>query len=535
MMKLLIVDDEERVCKVVRHLVDWDELEIQIVGECRNVPEAIKSIEEMQPEIVITDIRMPGHDGIELIRQMKKLYPDIHFVIISGYSQFEYAQNAIKYGVDDYLLKPIKKKELLQSVVKIKQDVLGKQSRIYEEANLRAKALEDAEKIKKGFLRALLHGQQTQVMLENLNLVNMEYHSAFQPGKFQVLIAKPFIDYSGENLYTMRVLLEKTERLLHDQIGHRFTECIHVVHKSKIYFLLNGTEDSFQGLEKILRKVYVEVLSWKEVFGNVHLYFSLSQDGDAISCFVCGIKEAEIRLLDRMLPESGYFLGPLIRQKLQYRTERIECIKKFQNSVEALDEQGAEKCIWNLEQILYNAPDLTGFLVEECYDSLLIGFIESIQKLKLEANIEEIKSMFQEIFIYSDGIKLLFQNLNKLIRGLINQWNKLKKMEQTKPIRLARQYMQRYFKETLTLEIVSGQVGLNPTYFSNLFKIETGQNFSEYLIEIRILNAKDLLTDTDISIADVADSVGYGDVKYFSKLFKKVTGLSPAEYRKLYQ
>lgn len=535
MLKLIIVDDEERVCKVIRYLVDWKALEVEIADECRNVPEAIKSIEEIRPNIVITDIRMPGHDGIELIREMKKLYPDIHFVIVSGYSQFEYAQNAIKYGVDDYLLKPIKKKELLQSINKIKEEIHSQQNKILETESLRVKASEDAEKIKKGLLLALLHDQKIQVSLKDVEEINAEYHSMFQPGKFQVVIANPFVDYGGDNLYTMRVLLEKTERILHEQLIYSFRECIHVIHQNKIYFLLNGSETDFQKLEKMLRKVYVEVLSWKEVFGNVHMYYSFSGQGENVNFYGEGILEAEERLLDRMLPGQNYFLQSVCRQHIVRNEEILGQISVFQNNLEALDEEGTEKSICIVRELLLCEQNLTGRFIKDVYESFIRSTIEIVLKLKIEVNIEELRNAFYEIFIYSDGVKKLFEQFNSYVSKLVKEWKRSKKMEQTRPIRLAKQFIQQNFRELLTLEVVSGQVGLNPTYFSNLFKIETGQNFSEYLIGMRIQNAKTMLTDTDLSIADVAEYVGYGDVKYFSKLFKKVTGLSPAEYRKLYQ
>lgn len=535
MLKLIIVDDEERVCKVIRYLVDWDTLEVEIAGECRNVPEAIKSIEEIHPDIVITDIRMPGHDGIELIRQMKKLYPGIHFIIVSGYSQFEYAQNAIKYGVDDYLLKPIKKKELLQSINKIKEEIQSQRNEKLETESLRAKASEDAEKIKKGLLLALLHGQRSQISLESIDKINIEYHSTFQTGKYQVLIANPFVDYGEENLYTMRVLLEKTERILHEQLSYNFTECIHIIYRNKIYFLLNGSEENFHRLEKILRKVYVEVLSWKEVFGNIHMYYSLSRRVEYISFYEEGIVEAEERLLDRMLLRQNYFLEPISRQSDVRNEEVLEQIKIFRNNLEALDEESAGKNICTVRQLLLYEDNLTGRFVKQVYDTFTNSVVEIVQKLKMNVEIESLRNTFQEIFTYCDGVEKLFEQFSCYVGDLVKEWKSSKKMEQARPIRLAKQYIQRNFRESLTLEIVSGEVGLNPTYFSNLFKIETGQNFSEYLIEMRIRYAKTLLTDTDLSIADVAEYVGYGDVKYFSKLFKKITGLSPAEYRKLYQ
>lgn len=119
MLKVLIADDEIKVCQLILHLIDWKAIGLEVAGIVNNGKSAYQFICEKSPDIVITDIRMPNYDGIELIRRSKEQFPDIYFIIISGYSQFEYAHNAIKYGVEDYLLKPLKKKELQSTLNKI--------------------------------------------------------------------------------------------------------------------------------------------------------------------------------------------------------------------------------------------------------------------------------------------------------------------------------------------------------------------------------------------------------------------------------
>ncbi|HEY8349074.1 MAG TPA: response regulator [Clostridia bacterium] len=109
-MRVLIADDEIKVCQLITHLVDWQSLGFEIAGVVNDGKAAYQFICDNKPDIVITDIRMPNYDGIELVRRAKELYPEMHFIIISGYSHFEYAQSAIKYGVEDYLLKPLKKR-----------------------------------------------------------------------------------------------------------------------------------------------------------------------------------------------------------------------------------------------------------------------------------------------------------------------------------------------------------------------------------------------------------------------------------------
>ena len=121
MLKVIIADDERLICRLVQALGDWEALDMEVAGLAENGLEALELIERERPDILITDIRMPGCDGLELIRRAKELRPELEIVIISGYAHFEYAQTAIRYGVGNYLLKPIKKDELMETLRKMKE------------------------------------------------------------------------------------------------------------------------------------------------------------------------------------------------------------------------------------------------------------------------------------------------------------------------------------------------------------------------------------------------------------------------------
>ncbi len=533
MLKLLIVDDEAKICKVIRHLIVWEEMGVEVTGECRNVPEAIARIREEQPDIVITDIRMPGYNGIELIRQMKEAYPKIHFIIISGYSQFEYAHNAIKYGVDDYLLKPIKKKELVQTIQKIQAEMKKEQQREAEKQSLKEKVQENTEIIKKGFLRNLLHDTKLKEFPMDIRQINDEYHTNFQNGYYQILIAKPFLDYDQGNQRIMKVLMEKTERLMHEYLFYSMKECVHVIFEDQIYFVLNGEEEQLHLLDKLLRKIYVDVLGWKDIFGNIRLYFSLSHLVTDVKLLGQEITLAEATMLNRFWHTAPYLLKAQEQKTEEKRTGVFSKKENLKSALEALDDKEVEKCLVSLHREFLTAPGVQGELIQAVYKEIVDIFWETSERLKVSK--DSIEDHFRKIFIYSNDISQLIDNLKKEMISDIQQWRQVKDAEQTRPIRVARQYIRTNYNQSITLERVSKYVGLNPTYFSNLFKGETGQNFSEYLIEVRIEHAKDMLANTNKSITEITELTGYGDVKYFSKLFKKTTGLTPREYRKLYQ
>ncbi|MFQ6840880.1 MAG: response regulator, partial [Agathobaculum sp.] len=145
MLKVVLADDENKVILLMRKLIDWEALGYEVVGTANDGLHALELVQTQQPHLLITDIRMPGCDGIELIRRAKEMQPRLHFIVISGYRQFEYAQSALKYGVEDYLLKPLKQEELSSILLRIK-DKLG------EEAALEFQLQKNSERQQERFM-----------------------------------------------------------------------------------------------------------------------------------------------------------------------------------------------------------------------------------------------------------------------------------------------------------------------------------------------------------------------------------------------
>lgn len=153
-MNVLVADDEERVCALICALIDWDALDLHLVGTAYDGIQALQLIKETQPDLVITDIRMPGLDGLQLISHAKELQPQLQFIIISGHKQFDYAQSAIKFGVGEYLLKPIKKAELNQTLQRMRESF----DKHMQERTLQQQVKEDKAYVKRaGFAGFLVH------------------------------------------------------------------------------------------------------------------------------------------------------------------------------------------------------------------------------------------------------------------------------------------------------------------------------------------------------------------------------------------
>ena len=190
MLKVVIVDDEKMICSLISQLLDWEELGAKIVGMAYTGTEALEMIQEQRPDIIISDIRMPGYDGLELIKRTKEAGIESEFIMISGFKQFEYAQNAMKYGVKYYLLKPIEEGKLTEIIKEIAENIACRKAQKNHEMRIEQELQETRDKMKKRFLTSILSNEERREETVDQLLVNEEYNTTFKEGAFQAVFIK---------------------------------------------------------------------------------------------------------------------------------------------------------------------------------------------------------------------------------------------------------------------------------------------------------------------------------------------------------
>ena len=207
--------------------------------------------------------------------------------------------------------------------------------------------------------------------------------------------------------------------------------------------------------------------------------------------------------------------------------------KSFQVAAECLDEERMNQALGESYDSVLSQTDLNGQMLEDWFYQVLEACLYGMRQVGRvdERFSAEMEDRFWHCADAQDVLQALREGLCQQIRHLRDE----RSLRETRPITDAKRYIQQHYQEALRLEDVSSAAGFNATYFSTLFKKETGQNFMDYLTDLRIGKAKELLSGYDLSVQDVAEMVGYRDLKYFSKLFKKVTGVSPSDYKKLYR
>lgn len=535
MLKVLIADDEKKVCQLIVNLVDWEAFGFEIAGVVNDGISAYKFLQDNTVNVMITDIRMPGCDGLELIQKAKVLYPGMYIVIISGYSQFDYAQNAIRFGVEDYLLKPIRKKDLTATLQKItgkfREEI--KDAKKWEDMQKRLE--EDEKKVKRSLLEDLLKRPEKFGGFFVIDKINKEYHYEFKELCYQTFVIKVIPGKRKEDADTRRILTQKGLEIVNDALEHMCNETVLNVVDGDIYGMVNGTEEEVQKLYRKLKKVKLDIIRLQDVFEEVQVYIAAGSETETIQKIQLSFEAA------RRAIEGRYYFGEdfLLRDgETADCEEEIRKIidnsfkKRFLNYIEIIDLDSIGQELDGLQKKLEDCPLKDGRLVSEAYKEVLTLFYFGTHNYNI-AIPDQYPELLSQLRLFGT-IPEVMGHLRQYISDSLMHWIEEKKYVESRPIRLAKQYIGENYFRPLTLEMVSGEIGFNPTYFSSMFKKETDMNFSDYLKKIRIDNAKNMLLNSEQLIEDISYAVGYSDIKYFSRLFKKQTGVTPTEFRKLY-
>ena len=534
MLKVLIVDDEEKICELILHLVDWKAMDLKVVQVLHDGLSAVEYIEQNSPDIVITDIRMPNYDGLEMIEWAKKAKPGINFIVISGYSNFEYAQKAIHYGVQDYLLKPLRKQELENILVKIKEKHFSLLENKKEQDKWKTLAQNSEERVKESLITDLLLRPE-KIHSYSLGDLNKEYQSHLSKGYFAAIKIQPFIRGRCFREEEQNLVLMKIQQIVKEYLTKYCQDLIVTEYENSVISILNVADPSLDEIKKQLKRMRPDISNLKSLFQNLTVYIGIGTPVKGAQELTGSLEQAREAVLNRLSESDNYIIeykGENPAGKTTSDFINVEVRSELQKNLERLDMNGFRDVFQRLRGEL--APYLeNGKLIYDCYreilNILLYGFKNMSNRLDLPP-IAYYEKLYDSYFSLDD----IFSGLENEIHDLTEKYIENRKQAEIKPIRLAKQYIYENYDQNLSLENVSAKIGFNPAYFSTLFKKETGINFLEYVMEIRVQKAQNLLISTNSSLMEISTKVGYADFKYFSKIFKRITGLKPTEYRRLY-
>jgi two-component system response regulator YesN len=538
-IKTIIADDEIWICKLLNSLIDWGDYGYTVVGNAHSGTELFEMIKNLQPQLVFSDIRMPGMDGIEVIRKVKDLKLNTHFVIISGYNDFEYAQSAIRLGIVEYLLKPVEKNELENLLIHIRNNVLTAAKLNSGNNFLQVELEKSRTKLLEHYFQSILLQREGNTQPIDIQSINNEYGSNFKEGLFQVVCiccdeanesAKSFSYQVVENVVT--------------QCYNIFSSLCYevcVIHKDHIVTcILNYSQLKSLQIDASFKSILCNfwngstyVTRFNITIGIGVITQSLSEIRTSYYCsknsIYARIKLGVNRILD--LTKNEYKItspSQLLSQELQQQIK--DFIKKPDHSkIENLLENTFQSYIKN-DDI---HPGLMIYAAKYILDIAILYIASEDHNLFNRIHTDYFDTEIMSVLDTCKTIPTLIAYITKTLNELCTS-TEVMNYQPTNIIELIKAYIDDHYNEDIQLNDIARYVYLNPKYVSDLFKSKTGVNFSKYLTVKRIKTAQKLLLDPRNRISDVSIMVGYSDTKYFSKLFKEYTGVSPAQYKKLF-
>lgn len=528
-MRAVIVDDERWICQLIAKIIDWDNIGIELAGQAEDGLAALELIQAIKPEIVITDIRMPQIDGLEIIRRTREMRIDTSFVIISGFKHFEYAQQAMQYGVEDYLLKPIKKTELTNILTKISKKVTEKQIRDNEEIRLKNDLAHSHNKLREQFVKKLFLDASVTYDLEE---INEQYHFRFKDEAYNTVRFQ--LDNKGagfiEDKY-QRVCAEKIgeitdaymEQVTYDyQIVDSYT-CVYNYSLSNQDDIKSAIRNIYEDLAKFLGITDCYALTMGvggEVFSFNEIARSNQEAEDAVRC---RITEGQNRIiLYPSLEYEDHALDVLFPDKAE---------RQFINTIETLDSIKLRQNIYAVFDHISSIDRLNPIRYFDLAQKLIRLFAETMHAMDNKNKMRNVSEMDLLDCWSTFGIR---DTVSDHLEEELGEYLELYKTQISAPVRFAVKYICENYDQSIGLEQIAELVNLSPVYLSITFKKDMGMNFSDYIINYRIDVAKKLLKDIQYNISQVSEMVGYSDPKHFSKLFKKRVGINPIEYRKIH-
>ncbi|WP_110945139.1 response regulator transcription factor [Paenibacillus phocaensis] len=512
-VKMLIVDDEAVICEGLRYTIDWTKLGVQVVGEAYDGREALRLIEEHGVQLVLSDIRMDGMDGLELAKQLQQRHPDVKVVMISGYEDFEYARQAIRLGVGDYLLKPVDIEELSAVVKNIVADIRT----IDKEQTSREWEL-------------WLSG-----MARHSTAFGTDPPSSLNGVQFRI-IATQLAEFRERyaNMEADRYKSIQASWLLglHRSLEGSHIRAVSVFdHENRLITLLaSETSANADVWDDWLARV-IDCLTPEAggvIYGGVSAVFEdLGETADRCS-------EAMRLLSYHVLDGRRFLTADYGEAALAGRTlSGFDITETVQVLISALFKQDREAVRRSVEELFHFFRESRYLLPEvwNLYEELFALLRQRLRKSGM-TGLDHARQGQPDPNVYNSyaGLEsVVLEDMEELQR-LIDQ-NGIDKSYWI--IEKAKRFIIDRYRTDLKASEVAAWLKITPSYFSYIFKQSTGKGFTEYMNEMRIEQAKNLLATTQDKVFEIADKVGYKEYKYFVSVFKTYTGLTPKEYRGL--
>ena len=544
MLKIFLAEDEVVIRETIKKMIPWEELGFELVGEAADGEMALPLLLRQKPDLLITDIKMPFMDGLTLARLAKKELPNLKIVILSGYDDFNYAKQAISIGVEDYLLKPITKKALIERLSEIRSRYEDEktQKEYYEKFLREMQAYE--KNSSRDFFEALVGGSMDMMEVykraEKLGLdIVAEAYNVL------IFTMNCDEDFSGQRDEYSSWEAESLELLENFFAGHSSA----MLFRSNIFsygVLLKGQRETIEENTRACVDEIRKILSRQD--GRKEWFLAVGQSVERLSQIQKSYHTASRAFSQRYLYDENilYYdeMETMEHPGGQAETEDNAYLQKV--DVNALNPAILQKFLSNgLQEETENfVKDYFYAIGQEPMESLVFrnyvilnvrfSVISFIKGLGCDTN--EMESADTEEVLAESGknMESAIAYAKKMISQAIEIRDQNSGNKNRSILKNAVDFIEsHYMEEEISLNTVANVANVSANHFSALFSQNMGQTFIEYLTSLRMNKAKELLRCTGMRSSEIAGEIGYKDAHYFSYLFKKTQGMTPSDYRKV--
>ncbi|MEH7081650.1 response regulator [Neobacillus drentensis] len=521
-MKVIIADDEIQIRKGLRMKVDWEEEGFQIAGEASNGKEVLELLGKMDIDLVLTDMRMPIMDGLELAKRCQQEYPNVKVIVLSGYSDFELVRGSMKEGVKDYLLKPVAPDELVEALQKIRKVIETERQKQVETAQMRQLVLSQLQEVQEQYLLYLVKEEWLEInlVIERLRQLQLE---KLVNGNAVVQFVTVEIRESYGNPNRLKELWLPFQMLCKEiSKEHVGTYSFYdPSYANMIQFLIRIDLNTPSNLVESLQRNVKRLLNLETVIGIGNVVTGLANFKTGYISSLLAWSQSQLgsrsQVIDASITkEEAFEFSPDFERKLTNAIENAN-FEAFRENIHSLLLGDGNQSILSFSFAANRVLFLLGSLSKK-YD------IETKDIQKTIWNCQ------QSIWELNSQSKVL-ENLLQLAQLIIEKVRLARFSNGKLIVDSVRNYLDQHYASEISLTLLSELFHINSAHLSETFKNYVGQNFSDYLVKLRMDKAQQFLRDKQLKIIDVANLVGFSNSGYFSTVFKKHVGQTPVEFR----
>lgn len=527
MYKVLIIDDEVLVRVGLKTTIDWEEIGFTVVAEASNGEQGYEQYKKHIPDVIITDIKMPKKDGLWLIEEIRKENQEAKILVLTCFDEFSYVRKALKAGANDYILKSEVEDEELRAVMESIKNKIDKRNKITKIQN---KAKTNRNAIKRSLLNDMIKADFNfddkiieRCAGEGFSITNTKFAFA------NIAMSEESIENISEKK-SLRRINNAIVHIIIDQLVDKDIEYIYNNFMKKYMFLMSSPLLDIAQLKRIFTSVSNAAKQYFDIPLNI-VYTNPFDDIKKVPIIYndC-VEKAQILFYNN--EKSSFIVNT---EDISFENANVFDLKKKYNKI--FNEYIGQENFDNTEKLIYEVSDyfnknnINPRIVKIFYSNL-IGDIFHSYKQFFEGS-EEIKNYeyYHYKIVNSENLRSIVNLLLDFTGKVIAEIGIVKYSSSKLITSRALNFIDNNYDQKISLEDVAAELNLSKHYLCNIFKKEKGETMSLYINKLRIEKAKKMLLKTDLKIKEIFEEVGYSNQQYFSKVFKKITGMTIMEYR----